>query len=155
MIKTIPKIHQHIYLELFWTVFAYKLCLICAYFSPDSDRVTFSLERAILNILMMDLFLANMQLLILQDVNWWTGVVWITCDVFISCVDSHSDGTHSLQRIHWWASDVMLDFNKTVPMKKNSSTSWMPWGWVNSQRTFCSAYIHFGGELLLQCIKFP
>ncbi len=25
------------------------------------------------------------------------------CDVFISCLDSHSDGTHSLQRIHWWA----------------------------------------------------
>ncbi len=22
-------------------------------------------------------------------------------DVFISCLDSHSDGTHSLQRIHW------------------------------------------------------
>ncbi len=27
-------------------------------------------------------------------------------DIFISCLDSHSDGTHSLQRIHWWASDV-------------------------------------------------
>ncbi len=27
------------------------------------------------------------------------------CDVFISC---HSDGTHSLQSIHWWASDAML-----------------------------------------------
>uniref|UniRef100_A0A8C2B6F3 Glutamate receptor interacting protein 2a n=1 Tax=Cyprinus carpio TaxID=7962 RepID=A0A8C2B6F3_CYPCA len=24
------------------------------------------------------------------------------CDVFISCLDSHSDGTHSQQRIHWW-----------------------------------------------------
>ncbi len=22
-------------------------------------------------------------------------------DFFISCLDSHSDGTHSLQRIHW------------------------------------------------------
>ncbi len=35
---------------------------------------------------------------------WWTGVVWIIV-VFISCLDSLSDGTHSLQRIHWWASD--------------------------------------------------
>ncbi len=26
------------------------------------------------------------------------------CDVFISCLDFHSVGTHSLQRIHWWAS---------------------------------------------------
>ncbi len=29
----------------------------------------------------------------------WSGVDY--CDVFISCFDSHSDGTHSLQRIHW------------------------------------------------------
>ncbi len=28
---------------------------------------------------MMDLFLINTQLLSSQDVNWWTGVVWITC----------------------------------------------------------------------------
>ncbi len=28
------------------------------------------------------------------------------CDVFISCLDSHSDGTHSLQSIHWWASNA-------------------------------------------------
>ncbi len=25
------------------------------------------------------------------------------CYLFISCLESHSDGTHSLQRIHWWA----------------------------------------------------
>ncbi len=31
------------------------------------------------------------------------------CDVFISCLNFLSDGTHSLQRIHWWASDVMLN----------------------------------------------
>ncbi len=29
----------------------------------------------------------------------WSGVD--CCDVFISCLDSHSDGTHSLQRIRW------------------------------------------------------
>ncbi len=28
------------------------------------------------------------------------------CDIFISCLDSHSDGTHSLQRIYWWTSDT-------------------------------------------------
>ncbi len=28
---------------------------------------------------------------------------------FSSCLDCHSDGTHSLLRIHWWASDVMLN----------------------------------------------
>ncbi len=31
------------------------------------------------SILIMDLFFTNMQLLASQDVNWWTGVVWITC----------------------------------------------------------------------------
>ncbi len=33
---------------------------------------------------------------------------------------SHSDGTHSLQRIYWWASDVMLNFSKSVPVKKQT-----------------------------------
>ncbi len=27
-------------------------------------------------------------------------------------LDSHFDGTHSQQRIHWWASDVMLNIAK-------------------------------------------
>ncbi len=36
----------------------------------------------------------------------WCGLLVDYCDVFISCLDSHSDGTHSLQRIHWWASDA-------------------------------------------------
>ncbi len=42
----------------------------------------------------------------------WSGLDF--CDVFISCLDSHSDGTHSLQRIHWWASDITLNFSKSV-----------------------------------------
>ncbi len=47
------------------------------------------------------------------------------CNVFISCLDSHSDGTHSLQRINWWASDVMLHFSKSVLMKKKAAS----FGW--------------------------
>ncbi len=46
---------------------------------------------------------------------------WIHVDyfnVFVSFLGSHSDGTHLLQRIRWWASDVMLNFTKSVPMKK-------------------------------------
>ncbi len=53
----------------------------------------------------MDLFLTNMQILASQDVNWWTGAMWIIV-MFISAVWTHSDGTHSLQSIHWWASDA-------------------------------------------------
>ncbi len=48
----------------------------------------------------------------------WSGVDY--CDVFISCLDSHSDGTHSLQSIHWW-SDTMLYFSKSDE-ETNSST---------------------------------
>jgi len=40
------------------------------------------------------------------------------CDFFIICLDFHSDGTHSLQRIHYCASDVMINFAKYVQMKK-------------------------------------
>ncbi len=40
------------------------------------------------------------------------------CNVFISCLDCHFDGTHSLQRMHWWASDVMVNFSKYFPIKK-------------------------------------
>ncbi len=43
------------------------------------------------------------------DVNWWTGVVWIIV-MFLS--DSHSDGTHSLQSIHCWDTDVETHFYK-------------------------------------------
>ncbi len=46
------------------------------------------------------------------------------CDVFISCSDSHSDGTHSLQSIHWWASDAMLYFSESVLIKKLMFLGW-------------------------------
>ncbi len=52
-------------------------------------------------------FITNMQLFTSHNINWWTGVVWITC-WFLWCfyqLDSHSDGTHSLHMIHWWAND--------------------------------------------------
>ncbi len=50
----------------------------------------------------------------------WSGVDY----VFVSCLDSHSDGTHSLQRIHWWTTDVMLKFFKSVLMKKQTHMAW-------------------------------
>ncbi len=65
---------------------------------------------------MMELFLINLQLFTSQDSNWWTGVMWITCGslwCFISCLNSHSDGTHSLQRINLQTRDVMLNYLKS------------------------------------------
>ncbi len=54
-------------------------------------------------------------------------------DLFLinTCFSLHSDGTHSLQRIHWWASDVMLHFSKSFPMKKQTHLHWMAWGWIH------------------------
>ncbi len=58
----------------------------------DNRRWTFTLDEALLLIMdlyfghkwwfknvLMNLFLTNAQLLASQDINWWTGVVWITC----------------------------------------------------------------------------
>ncbi len=43
-----------------------------------------------------------------------------------------TDGTHSLQRIHWWTSDEMMyHFSKSVPMKKQIH---LAWEWVNIQQ---------------------
>ncbi len=69
---------------------------------------------------MMDFFIIHMQLLTSQNINWWTGFVLLVnyCDICISCLDSHCDGTHSLQMIHWWTSDMMLNFSKSFSMKK-------------------------------------
>ncbi len=81
----------------------------------------------------MILFLTNMQLLAYQDINWWISVDY--CDVFISCLDSHSDGTHSLQSIHYWTSDAMLHFSKPDE-ETNSSTSRMAWRRGHFQQMF-------------------
>ncbi len=58
---------------------------------------------------LMDLFLSNMD---------WSGVDY--CVV----LDSHSDGTHSLQNIHCLDSNAMLHLSKSDE-ETNSSTSWM------------------------------
>ncbi len=43
----------------------------------------------------------------------WSGVdyLWIIVMFLSDVLDS--DGTHSLQRIHWWTTDVMLHFSKS------------------------------------------
>ncbi len=47
----------------------------------------------------------------------WSGVDYLWIMFLIGCLDTHSDGTHSLQRILWWASDEML-LMKSVQMKE-------------------------------------
>ncbi len=84
------KIHPHVCLELFWTVFTCKWCLICAYLSPDLDEMTFTLNIVnwellswnqrfeVKNVLMMDLFTNMQRFASLNDLHW-SGVdcLWI------------------------------------------------------------------------------
>ncbi len=68
------------------------------------------------------------------NIYWWTGVMWMFvdyCNVFISCLDSHSDGTHSLN-IHW-TSHVMQLFSKSVQMKKQTH---LHLGWPEGKDIF-------------------
>ncbi len=85
-------------------------------------------------------FLINTGLLI--DWNYGLQIMvmeylWIIVIFLISCLDSHSDGTHSLQSIHWWTSDVMLNFSITVLMKKQPH---LHLGWPKGK---FSANFHF------------
>ncbi len=93
----------------------------CILMWKDNRGWTFSLEEALLWI--TDLYLSRRNSLNLKCCN--DGFVSYKhifllqktlidelkldyldyCDVSISCLDSHSDGTHSLKRMHWWASD--------------------------------------------------
>ncbi len=63
------------------------LCLVCAYFSPDSNEVTFFtgesniMNKGLIeqqfefNVLMLDLFLTNTQFFTSQYINWWAGSI--------------------------------------------------------------------------------
>ncbi len=121
--------HQNpmiICLELFLSIFTCKRCLICADVSLDSGKTTFKRYYGLWNYILagsnslMIIFLGWICFLqthsfcllqMLSDGLEWCGS--LACDVFISCLDSHSDGTHSLQSIHWWASDGMLHYPKS------------------------------------------
>ncbi len=65
----------------------------------------------------------------------WSGVDY--CDVFISCLDSRSDGTHSLQRIHCWASESMLHFSKSD--EETNSYLW----WPEGEHTFSKWMVNY------------
>ncbi len=61
------------------------------------------------------------------------GLLVDHCEVFISCLDSHSDGTHSSQRIQWGVNDVMLNFSKSVLMKKQTHLNL---GWPERENNY-------------------
>ncbi len=102
------------------------------FFTGERVIMDYGLGFLAQDVLMMDLFqfLSSLE---------WCGLLVDYCDVFISCLDSHSDGTHSLQSIHCWDTDAETHFYISDE-ETNSSTSWMAWGW---------AHFHFWVELFL------
>ncbi len=70
---------------------------------------------------MMDLFITNMQLFTSQDINWWTGVVWIIVMVLsavwtlILTAPIHCRGSIGEQVMY-----VMLHFSRSSLMKKQT-----------------------------------
>ncbi len=88
-----------------------KRCLIWAYFSPDSDEPIFfsgknnKMDRGLV-LVAENNKVKHFRIDRLES----CGLPVDYCDVFIICLDSHSDGTHSLLTIHWWASnDISLN----------------------------------------------
>ncbi len=71
---------------------------------------------------MMDLFITNKQLFISQDINWWNGVVWIACGLFLFFF-SQLFG-HSIWRHPFTADDPLM--SNDVKLK----------GWVHFQQIF-------------------
>ncbi len=58
---------------------------------------------------------------------------------FLDTKSKNSDGTHSLQRIHRWASDAMLHFSKSVFMKKRPTWQYTVQFFQHHQ-WFCELY---------------
>ncbi len=86
---------------------------------------------------MMD---ANMQLFTSQDINWWTGVMWVTCGL-LWCF-------YQLFGLSFWrhpftAEDPLVSkwcnatFLQICSVEETKSfASWMAWGWVHF--SYCS-----------------
>ncbi len=62
--------------------------------------------------------LTNMQIFTSLDIDWYTVVVCINCDVYFSCLNSHSDSTH-------YPSDAMIHLEKINSNKVNSAISFL------------------------------
>ncbi len=111
-------------------ILACKQCLICAYFSRFKRDEFFMGESNIMD--KVHIFRRKQWCLKLKTSLWWIWFLqkhsfnWIMnwssvdCYIFIKCLNSHSNGTHSLQISHWSATDGMLNFSKSILMKKQT-----------------------------------
>ncbi len=88
----------------------------------------------------------------------WSGVDY--CDVFISCLDSHSDGTHSHPLLRHWCSDAFLQTwwrNKLIlisdELRVNTFTAHFHF-WVNySFNASCLVLIQLSIKYLIKMTR--
>ncbi len=103
---------------------------------------------------MMDLFLQThifwLHKTLTDGLEWW----WIIV-MFLSCLDSHFDGTYSLQRSI--AEQVMQCYISPNREETISSTSCMCWGWVHSMHwpsvTSVFTYLCFSRRIYIGCLS--
>ncbi len=131
---TAQHFHKNPPAYLFWTVSMCKQCLICVYFSPDWNEMTFPLEKAMLLIeeAVYNGFVyykhAAFCFTVHSLLDWHrVDYFWIIVIFFISCLDSRSDGTHSLQ-----SNAIFLQI--CTDEETNSFTSWIAWEGFNFQK---------------------
>ncbi len=70
------------------------------------------------NILMMDLFLTNTQFFTSQNVNWWTGIMWIIVMYLLAVFIRTLILTAPIHCKGSIVQDVMLNYSKYVLMNK-------------------------------------
>ncbi len=121
--------------NLFWTVFACKRCLICAYFLPDSEETTFSLENQYYGFILWTRILAGSDDLKLKTCSFWfhktltdglewCALLWCFYQLFGLSFWRHPFTTEDPLVSKWW-----LHFFKSE--ETNSFTTWKAWGWVH------------------------
>ncbi len=113
-------------------------------FSHEKATIWIKDSSDVKNVL-MDFFIINAQLFASQDINWWTGIVLITCGLLM-------DGLYQLFDLSFWwhpftpeDPPVMLNFSESNE-ETNSFTSWIAWG-VSEYL----ADVHFCVNLSFQC----
>uniref|UniRef100_A0A9J7Z141 Growth arrest specific 7 n=1 Tax=Cyprinus carpio carpio TaxID=630221 RepID=A0A9J7Z141_CYPCA len=88
----------------------------------------------------------------LTDGLEWCGLLVDHCDVFISCLDSHSDGTHSLQIVngfHGNGSPLHQTEPSHVLMRKTSTDQQSPGSTSPSRKQECESTV------TINCVTFP
>ncbi len=152
--KNSIKIHQKICLELFWAgngVWSMHIyLLINSFFHWRNNKPHYRshiLARGDCLMFQMSWWIYflqtcsfSLQKTLINGLEWCGSLVDY-CDVFINCLDSHSDGTHSLQmRIHWWESDGMQHFTPKSWLEAEYSIS------LKIQRRIRSYSMQFIGQ---------